>query len=242
MRRFLRPVLIALAVVGGAAALVYGLCLLSVFQLGSAHPDPDLGRIHPYERTHRDGTPYEVYVSRTVDLTSRISGWIAGTVWGVAGAALLVLLIGDGVRLLIPGRVAVANLELAHYRAIAGPDGMTAEGLRYVDAWRDFRRRTNLGFAWMLGGLVFLVVWLPTETDRALRTGVAIAWLIGSAIAMVAKVIFRCPRCGERFSSGRRRAQTPSFCTHCGLPAHSMRPDEVSPAFADWQRANERKR
>jgi hypothetical protein len=236
-----RPVLIVLAVVGAIAALVYGLCAIAAFQAASAHLDPASGRIFPYERTHRGGMPYTVYVTRTFDLTSRISGWIAGVICGAAGSVLLVVLAGDGLRLMIPGHVAFANRELAAYRATLGADGETAEGLRYVDAWRGFRRSASLGATWLLGGLVFLVLWLPTETDRTLRTVVPIVWIIGCVIAMNAMRTFRCPRCSERFSPSGWRTQTPAFCAHCGLPAHSMKPDEVSPHFADWKLSGKQK-
>lgn len=240
--RISRPILIVLAVVGTLAALVYGLCSLGALQAASAQPDPASGRVFPYERTHRNGTPYTVYVTRNFDLVSKISGWVAGIFWGVAGALLLLVLVGDGARLLLPGHVAFANRELAAYRETAGAAGVTVDGLRTVDAWRDYRRRTSLGAAWLLGGLVFLVLWMPTEADPALRSGAAIAWLLGCAIALVSMRTFRCPRCSERFSPGGLRFQAPTFCIHCGLPAHSMKPDEVSPHFADWQQRNDRKR
>jgi hypothetical protein len=237
-----RPVLIVLAVVGTLAALVYGFCSLGALQAASAHPDPASGRVFPYEQTHRDGTPHTVYVSRTFDLASRISGWIAGIFWGVTGAVLLLFLLGDSARLLLPNHMKFANVELARYRETAGPDGVTADGLRYVDGWRDYRRRTSLGSAWLLGGLVFLVLWLPTEDDRLLRTVVPIVWIIGCVVAIGAMRTFRCPRCSERFSPSGWRATAPTFCTHCGLPAHSMKPDEVSPHFAEWRQQNDRKR
>jgi hypothetical protein len=230
-----RRTLLGLAVVGVAAVLVYVFCRIIVLQLGFSTPDADSGRIFAQEITGRGGRVWVLYVTHALHLTFVVSGSIAAALWGAAAVALLATTIGQTLRLLIPGRVAFANIELARYRRRVAD--VTAEGLRYVEAWRDLKLRRHLFTAVSIGGVALLIAYalaFPGSRDWSVA-GAFLAWLALSVVTVTWMRGFKCPRCSEPFSDTARNAIL-LFCTNCGLAANSPPTDDVSPAFVEWKK------
>jgi len=232
LRRY-RPILIALAVVGVIATLVYGLCHLIVLQTGAIVPEEATGKIHLYVTTGSRGRLIVHYVTHAFLLTSTISGWIAAILLGVPLAIGTLLVLADTLRLFIPGRYEPANRELARYRKAAG-DGVTEEGLRYVAKWRDFNRRRALPLLLILALLLVPVLGLQRELSASWMW----IWIAALAAALIGQRLFRCPRCRERFSGKRNTRFAPPFCTSCGLPEGSPPTTAAHPDFAEWKRWN----
>ena len=200
-------------VAGAAAAVVYGFCALIVLQVGARSPDPASGHVFLYESSGRGGRITNYYVTRTFHLISMISGYIAAICLGLPTAAGLCFLIGTTARLMIPARYERANTELSRYRKSVGTAAVTAEGLRYVSAWRDFHRRTALMLSLIV--VVIVVVLLGARSDWG------VALILGSFVALALALLwqqaFRCPRCRQLFHKRRTRA-APALCVSCGLP------------------------
>ena len=162
-RKITIRLLLSLLIAGAAAAVVYGFCALIVLQVGARSPDPASGQVFLYEISGRGGRTSNYYVTRTFHLISDMSGYIAAICLGLPLAAGLCFLIGETARLMIPARYERANTELSRYRKSVGTAAVTAEGLRYVSAWRDFHRRTSLMLSLIV--VVIVVVLLGARSD-----------------------------------------------------------------------------
>ena len=231
-RKTVGRLLLGLLVVGITGAIVYGFCSLIVVQVGSSGADPATGRVFLYESTGHGGRVIVRYVTHAFHLTSTISGYIAAITLGVPLAISLLVLFADTVRLLIPGRYEPANFELARYRKVAGIDGITEEGLRYVAEWRDFARRRSFFLCWV-ASLV-----LPLLLGLRVKFGISgvLGWIVALIVLTVWHRSFRCPRCGERFSGRRRAPVAPPFCTNCGLPKDAAPTTAVARDFDEWKK------
>jgi predicted RNA-binding Zn-ribbon protein involved in translation (DUF1610 family) len=97
----------------------------------------------------------------------------------------------------------------------------------YTQQWRDYRTRRNLTIV----GLLFFVT-APFLAMRALdhlhfsNNWFFVALLTSSVVAVLPLVWllqFRCPRCGENFTSKGPWAQNmvARKCEQCGLPKYS---------------------
>ena len=230
-RKLVIRLLLSLLAVGIVAAIVYGLCGLIVLQAGMGGPDPASGHVFIYESTGRSGRVQVFYVTHGFHLTSMITGYIAAICLGSLLAAGLFLLFGDTARLFIPASYERANLELARYRLLAGSNGVTADGLRYVSAWRDLNRRKSR----MLCLIALIIVPGLIELPRQWAWMATLAWLAAAVVLRSWRRAFRCPRCGEPFEGKRWRRSIPTFCVYCGLPRDSYSTTAVSPDFAEWK-------
>ncbi len=188
----------------------------------------------------RGGT-IRVYVKSSFHWTSEISRVLASACLGFVAAAALAILFGATLRLLLPAGFEAANLELARYKQAVGPAGVTAEGLRYVTAWRDMRRRSYLAMSFLLGGFgLLMLTWaffpeVEAEAKSSMPYLVA-AWFVLGMGSMIWAALSRCPRCGNRYSSKADEHETATFCTHCGLPLNSPPTTAVAPEFPNWKK------
>jgi hypothetical protein len=233
LRRFLE-ILVWLMAVTAIAGFVWGVCWLVVRQPELVASSPTPGHPFPHDITDRSGTPQVVYVSRAIHMTSLVSGFIFDALLRLVVAVVLVVTLGETARLLIPGRVAFANREVARYRAQVGADGVTAEGLRYVAAWRDMWRRSCLTLSILLLGLVMMWTKWPAMPGGFILFG----WLITSFGGALWVGNWRCPRCGERYWMTRSFGGWLECCSHCGLIHGSGPTAESHPNFTAWKRWN----
>jgi hypothetical protein len=232
VRRFLN-VLAWLMVVTAIAGFVWGVCWLVVRQPELATSSPAPGHPFPHDITDRHGTAQVVYVSRAIHLTSLVSGFIFDALLRLVVVVVLALTLGETMRLLIPGRVAFANRELARYRSQVGAGGVTAEGLRYVAAWRDMRRRVWLALSILLIGLVMTWTKWPVAPGGVML----FSWLVASLLGALWTGNWQCPRCGGRYLLKGGFVQSIGFCSHCGLTQDSPPTADSHPGFAAWKRS-----
>ena len=233
-RKIALRLLLGMLFVGVVAAIVYGFCQLIVTRPGIGSIDLKSGRSEPYQVTHRRGPPTTVYVSPAYIVTVRVSGWIAGLCLAPLAILGLALLYGNALRLVIPARYEWANRELARYRASAGAGGVTEEGLRYVDAWRNLHRRTSLLVC--VFALIGILAVVRPPGAWALVAG--FGWAVALVLVGLWQGAFPCPRCGKRFHGKRRTSAAPMFCTNCGLPQEATATTAVAPDFAKWKSWN----
>jgi hypothetical protein len=252
MKRALRVffwLLMGLALAGFIGLFVNAICDSTVRQHGFSMRDPISGHVIPID-THRGRNDPHVtlYVTHDYQLTSKISEYIA--VIGIGLPAIIVLLgmTGNLIRLLLPPSFLPANLELARYRSTVGENGITEEGLRYVAAWRDLKRR-KLSPVLIIGSMVAFVAYVlvftssssipaqPLYLSRSLLILGFAAWALGALVLGLYLCAFKCPRCNERFAQNWGRSYL-GFCTQCGLPEYSPPTTEVSPQFLEWKKLN----
>jgi len=92
----------------------------------------------------------------------------------------------------------------------------------YKDQWDDYRRRNRIVIALFLGFIPGVLI-LGFPLTKLLKSeipfyAVALTWMAMTAGAWIRLILFRCPRCRERFmmnkyfvvASGRK-------CPYCGL-------------------------
>jgi len=92
----------------------------------------------------------------------------------------------------------------------------------YINQWKDFRKRNRIVIALFIGyipGVLILgfplMKLLNSETPAYI---IVVTWMVALVWAWIHLILFRCPRCGERFmmnryfvvASGRK-------CPYCGL-------------------------
>jgi len=90
---------------------------------------------------------------------------------------------------------------------------------KYKGAWRDLKRRRSAAL------LVFIPLWLLVayevligEPFLPLPQLVFFVWLLLAGLAINRYILFRCPRCSERFFiKFPRRSVLGRRCMHCGL-------------------------
>jgi hypothetical protein len=210
MRKLALRLLSGLLVIGTGAAAVYGMSALIVHSSSPISANPSLA------------------------LTETVSAYVAALCLGPLLAVGLCVLLWHTVRLLIPARYERANLELARYRKSVGIDAVTAEGLRYVAAWRDLHRRDALLLCVIALVIVPALIHLPRDWSAIAAMG----WAVVVVLLVVWQRSFPCPRCGKRFHGKHRTRFAPLFCTHCGLPRDSAPTTAVAPDFAEWKQWN----
>jgi hypothetical protein len=104
----------------------------------------------------------------------------------------------------------------------------------YADAWRRQRVWERLLWVVPLGGAAALVVVIQISVSITRRPAdwlrpFGFLWFIGSAVVVIRRSLFRCPRCRKPFY--RRRFWKNDFarrCMNCGLPKWAPGPEDKS--------------
>jgi hypothetical protein len=115
---------------------------------------------------------------------------------------------------------------------------------RYRKAWKDRNRRSLIAILLFFGGIAFvvvplLIVKIPQRETLAGPFLVLMGIWVGAIFASVIYAHrFKCPRCGNYFSSKLKGKWIPPFCTHCGLPSNSPPTSEVAAAFKKLNYSN----
>jgi hypothetical protein len=107
---------------------------------------------------------------------------------------------------------------------MAGPEYVYSPYVRrgvYTREWADLRQRCAVEGLVIISGIVaFAGVGLflsHFDYPEKYAVLVAVPWVPALIWASARVRAFRCPRCGQRYSSWLARG-IPSRCRHCGLP------------------------
>ena len=234
-----RKVRLWLAVVGAVALIVYGFCCLIVPEISHRVPNEATGHTHVYEM-HRGERTTVVYVKPSFHWTSEISRLLAIGCLGLVAAELLATILVQSLLQLLPDRFEALNSELAQYRQSVGPRGVAAEGLRYVAAWRDLKRRRALFALLFCGGVGMVLLAWAIDPVELFPIELVMVPMVLTVVPAIWTSFFRCPRCGNRYQSKAGYDEETKFCTHCGLPEDSPPTTAVAPDFEEWKKGNQR--
>jgi DNA-directed RNA polymerase subunit RPC12/RpoP len=99
------------------------------------------------------------------------------------------------------------------------------DGLRRLQRFKRMERYGLIGFALSVLGVFVVAIFLRLPSGSqvsgpwlpiAFALGFA-CWMV-SAVGMVCRMIWRCPRCGRRVHTVWMSRNVPPKCRHCGLP------------------------